>query len=76
MGEAYQLAAEATGKRGKGLYDRKIQGVELHPGNRVLIRNLTERGGPGKQRLFWEEKVHVVVKRKRPVSPLYEVDGK
>ncbi|KAL2089169.1 hypothetical protein ACEWY4_016068 [Coilia grayii] len=76
MEEAYQLAnkaAQASGKRGKELYDRKIQGAELHPGNRVLIRNLTERGGPGKFRSFWEEKVHVVVKRKHPESPVYEV---
>ncbi|KAM9735208.1 uncharacterized protein ACNS7B_014526 [Menidia menidia] len=76
MEEAYQLAtktAQASGKRGKELYDRKIQGAELCPGNRVLIRNLTERGGPGKLRSFWEEKVHVVVKRKHPESPVYEV---
>lgn len=76
MEEAYQLAtksAQASGKRGKALYDRKIQGAELHPGNRVLIRNLTERGGPGKLRSFWEEKVHVVVKRKHQESPVYEV---
>lgn len=76
MEEAYQLAtksAQASGKRGKELYDKKIQGAELQPGNRVLIRNLTERGGPGKLRSFWEDKVHVVVKRKHPESPVYEV---
>lgn len=76
MEEAYQLAnkaAQASGKRGKELYDKKIQGAELHPGNRVLIRNLSERGGPGKLRPFWEPKVHVVVKRKHPDSPVYEV---
>ncbi|KAK0153417.1 hypothetical protein N1851_004926 [Merluccius polli] len=76
MEEAYQLAtktAQASGKRGKEFYDKKIQGAELHPGNRVLIRNLTERGGPGKLRSFWEEKVHVVVKRKHHESPVYEV---
>lgn len=35
MEEAYKLAnkaAQASGKRGKELYDRKIQGAELHPG--------------------------------------------
>lgn len=76
MEEAYKLAnkaAQASGKRGKELYDKKIQGAELSPGNRVLIRNLSERGGPGKLRPFWEQKVHVVVKRKHPDSPVYEV---
>lgn len=55
MEEAYELAnkaSQASGKRGKELYDKKIQGAELHPGNRVLIRNLSERGGPGKLRPF------------------------
>ena len=76
MEEAYQLAskaAKASGNRGKNLYDRKVQGAELYPGCRVLIRNLTERGGPGKLRSFWEDKVNVVVKRKHPESPVYEV---
>ncbi|KAL6480097.1 hypothetical protein MHYP_G00111300 [Metynnis hypsauchen] len=76
MDEAYVLtskAAKQSGKRGKDRYDQKVHGRELYPGCRVLIRNLAEKGGPGKLRSFWEGKVHIVIERKYPYSPIYEV---
>ncbi|KAL6463236.1 hypothetical protein MHYP_G00276270 [Metynnis hypsauchen] len=76
MDEAYELASKAvkqSGKRGKDRYDQKVHGGELYPGCRVLIRNLAEKGGPGKLRSFWEGKVHIVIERKYPDSPVYEV---
>ena len=47
--------------------------VLLCPGDRVLVRNLTPRGGLGKLRAFWEEEIHVVVSRKSPESSVYDV---
>lgn len=82
MTEAYQIASKSANEeaaRGKGYYDRKIYGADLQPGGRVLIRNLTEKGGPGKIRSYWEDKVYVIAGRKCKDSPVFEVrpeDGK
>lgn len=34
---------------------------------------MTEKGGPGKLRSFWEDKVYVVTQKKYPDSPVYEI---
>ncbi|XP_056134577.1 uncharacterized protein lrrc74b [Lampris incognitus] len=75
MQQAYEIASKTAARealRGKRGYDR-VHGVDLQPGGRVLVRNLSKTGGPGKLRSYWESKVHVVVKRRSSDSPVYEV---
>ena len=49
MEEAHQIAAEKAGQcaaRGRDRYNEKDRSSDLQPGDRVLIRNFAERGGP------------------------------
>ena len=76
MQDAYQIAAKTADKgavRGKTHYDRKVQGRDLQPGDRVLLRNLTPRGGPGKIQSYWEDQVYKVKERKADDSPVYQI---
>ena len=66
--EALNIAsrnAHAKAKSGKLQYDKKVHSTALEPGDRVLVRNLSECGGPGKIRSHWEQDAYIVVKRKR-----------
>jgi transposase InsO family protein len=61
MKEAYAKASNLASKnasRGKKQYDQKVRSTVLQPGDRVLVRNLIPRGGPGKLRFFWEDEVY------------------
>ena len=50
--------------------------LSLQPGDRVLVRNMSPRGGAGKMRHFWEEKVHVIVSRIGVNRIVYKVSKK
>lgn len=50
-----------------------MKGVTLHPGDRVLVRNMSERGGPGKLRSYWEQIVYIV---KEQINDNSEKGGK
>ena len=60
-------------EKAKGYYDQKVRRATLQIGDRVLVRNLSERGGPGKLRSHWEDSIYIVVNQKRPDSSVYEV---
>ena len=75
MEDAYKVAAEVSKKVGatnKEAYDNKATAAVLDVGTRVLVRNLREKGGPGKLRAYWENKVYRVVER-RGDGPVYVV---
>lgn len=75
MKEAYELARQNISKsagEGKKQYDRKVRFSKLQPGDRVLVRNLSDCGGPGKLRSHWEQAVHIIVEQKSDL-PVYEV---
>ena len=76
MQEAYDLVMKHNGKAAsnyKKQHDKKIKTSTLAAGDRVLVRNLSERGGPGKIRSYWEDKIHSVIRRIGEDSPVYEI---
>ena len=74
MDKAYELASTNASKStatSKNQYDKKVRHAVLQEGDRVLVRNLSERNGPGKLRSYWED-IHVVVRQKGDM-PVYVV---
>ena len=73
--EAHQLAS-ANSRKSKLRSQRrrnKIQYNVLKIGDRVLVKNMRERGGPGKLRSYWEEDIYKVMAIKDDVGVVFEV---
>ena len=78
MDEAWKIAYEKSSKRKAADRKRWNKGpvlTELKCGDRVLVRNLTECGGPGKLRNYWESAVDVVTRIVGESHVVYEVQA-
>lgn len=76
MLNAYEIVnknAKKSTERGKQNYDKKAKSSVLEEGDRVLVRNMTPRGGTGKLRSHWEDCIHKVVRQVNKDLPIYEV---
>ena len=74
--ECLQLAQESASKeakRQKRLYDRRVGAVELHLGDRVLVRLDAFRGQRRKLKNRWGDDIHTVINRMADGIPVYEV---
>ena len=75
MKEAHRVAAENSARK-KGESRRrtnKVKYAALEVGDRVLVRNVKEKGGPGKLRSYWEQEIYKVVSIKDEAGVVYEV---
>ena len=74
--ECLKLAQESATKeanRQKRLYDRRVGAMELHPGDRVLVRMDAFRGQRRKLKNRWGDDIHTMIDRKVDGIPMYEV---
>ena len=62
-------------RNSKSNYDKKIFGSTLTPGERVLLKNLSERGGTGKLKSYWENGIYEVVSYHLEL-PIYQIKPK
>ena len=62
-------------QRQKRLYDRKAGAVELHPGDKVLVKLDAFRGQWWKLKNRWGDALYTVVKCVADGIPAYEVEN-
>ena len=75
MEEAMRVARlniEKSADYNKQHYDKKAKAVEMQVGDKVLVRNVREKGGKTKLKSYWEENIFVVVE-KREGLPVYKI---
>ena len=77
MTTAYETANKNIDKAAsynKSNYDKKIKGEELEVGDKVLMKNVRERGGTGKLRSHWERQIFKITKKKDNL-PVYVIES-
>ena len=81
MKDAYRIAADNSTRRKET--DRHRRNVKvskgLEKGERVLLKNVTPRGGPGKLRSYWEPNIYEIISVVGDTGVVYKIkreDGK
>ena len=75
MTEAYEIASKNVKKvqnYSEERWKNRLIASTLQPGDKVLVKNKREQGGPGKLRAYWEQDIYVVTKV-NPDGVVYEV---
>ena len=75
MKDAFNIVSDNIQKsnnRNKTSYEKKVLGSELKVGDRVLVKNVSETGGTGKLKSFWEHKIYKVVSVHKDL-PIYQI---
>ena len=76
MKEAYNIACKKSDQRKAGDRARHNSNAITHRleiGDRVLVRNMGEKGGPGKLRSYWEQEIYTIVDCKGDTGVVYSV---
>ena len=79
MQEAYEIAFQRAAKKKTTDRRRQLRKTCLTPlqsGDRVLLKNVVERGGPGKLRSYWERKVYRIEDCQGPVYTVIDENNK
>ena len=79
MKEAYKIASDKSDQRKASDRIRHNSTAITHRlkiGDRVLVRNMGEKGGPGKLRSYWEQEVYTMVDCKGDSGVVYSVRPK
>ena len=77
MNQAFEIAKKHNSKSiqtSKQQYDKKVRGVDIEVGDRILLRNHREKGGTGKLRNYWENTIYIV-REKYTDIPVYRSDA-